>query len=78
MTKSSINLSRADIGEILHHAHWIAAKNEARLHFMQAKYPTLQFSSLMSLLIEAKCDVRIASLECDGRNYGAPDGIEFN
>ena len=55
MSKQTIRLSCQDIEEILHHAHWIAAKNGAQQQFMRERYPTYTFPGLMRALIANKC-----------------------
>ena len=55
MSKQTIRLSREDIDEILHHAHWIAAKDGAQQRFMRERYPGYSFAGLMRALIASKC-----------------------
>ena len=51
-------LNREDIDEILHHTHWIAAKNGEQGRFLHKNYPGWTMNSLMTALIEAKCLVK--------------------
>ena len=61
VANASIELTRSEIEEFLHHAHWIASKNGTQARFMQAKYPTFTFDKLMRLLIDSKCVVQSRS-----------------
>jgi hypothetical protein len=61
MHKPTIRLSRSDIEETLHYAHWIAAKNGAQNRFVMSKYPSYTFATLMETLKESKCLARSQS-----------------
>ena len=54
VSTQTIRLSRRDLEEILHYAHWIAAKSGAQRKLM-AKYPGYSFAGLMRTLIDHKC-----------------------
>jgi hypothetical protein len=53
MSSGSIHLTKSDIQEILHPAHWIAAKNGSPASFMSSKYPGPTFADLLYSLIES-------------------------
>jgi len=61
MSSGSIRLTKSDIQEILHHAHWIAAKNGSQASFMSPKYPGLTSADLLYSLIESGCLVKARS-----------------
>ena len=55
VSKPMIVLSRADVQEILNHAHWIAAKNGAQGQFVRSKYPGYSFPGLVKALHQSGC-----------------------
>jgi hypothetical protein len=55
MSEPQIRLTRAQIDEILHHAHWIAAKNGTQARFVRANYPSYSFEGLMAALHTSGC-----------------------
>jgi hypothetical protein len=58
MNRRTITLTREDVQQILHHTHWIAAKNGEQGRFLHKNYPGWTMNSLMTALIEAKCLVK--------------------
>jgi hypothetical protein len=59
MKQSTLELSRTDIEQILHHAHWIPALNGDQQRFLQAKYPGVSFDLIMKQLIDGKYLVKV-------------------
>lgn len=57
----TVTLSRKDIDEILHHCHWIAAKNGSQQRFLTDKYPGWSMSHLIQQLIASKAVVKARS-----------------
>ena len=57
----TFTLSREDIGEILQHTHWIAAKNGSQQRFLADEYPGWSMSHLMQQLIASKAVVKARS-----------------
>ena len=55
VTKPTIRLTRADVQEILNHAHWMAAKNGAQARFMHSSYSGYSFPGLMKALVQSGC-----------------------
>ena len=58
MDTSPIHLTRADIEEVLHYAHWIAAKNGTQAKFVNSKYPHHTFRSLIEAISDTGCLVK--------------------
>jgi uncharacterized protein (DUF433 family) len=58
MNRRTITLTREDVQQILHYAHWIAAKNGEQNRFLQKNYPGWSMAMLMKALIDAKCLVK--------------------
>ena len=58
MTSGSIHLTKGDIKDVLHLAHWIAAKNGSQASFMSSKHPGMTFADLLYSLIESGCLVK--------------------
>lgn len=69
MRQPSFELSRAEIEEILHHAHWIASKNGAQGRFMREKYPSFTFDQLIKVLVDKKCIVRSHSRNGESAHF---------
>ena len=69
MRQPSFELSRAEIEEILRHAHWIASKNGAQGRFMREKYPSFTFNQLIKVLVDKKCIVRSRSRNGESAHF---------
>jgi hypothetical protein len=54
MIKDTLTLTPEEIDQILHHTHWIAAKNGEQQRFLQKNYPGWSMAVLMKALIDAK------------------------
>ena len=61
MIKDTLTVTPEEIDQILHHTHWIAAKNGEQQRFLQKNYPGLSMAMLMKALIDAKCLVKARS-----------------
>jgi hypothetical protein len=57
----TLALQREDIDEILHHTHWIAAKNGEQQRFLATKYSGWSMALLMEQLISSKAVVKARS-----------------
>jgi hypothetical protein len=58
MIKDTLTVTPEEIDQILHHTHWIAAKNGEQQRFLQKNYPGWSMAMLMKALIDAKCLVK--------------------
>jgi hypothetical protein len=61
MIKDTLTVTPEEIDQILHHTHWIAAKNGEQQRFLQKNYPGWSMAMLMKALIDAKCLVKARS-----------------
>jgi hypothetical protein len=61
MIKDTLTVTPEEIDQILHHTHWIAAKNGEQQRFLQKNYPGWSMAMLMKALIDAKCLVKTRS-----------------
>ena len=58
MIKDTLTVTPEEIDQILHHTHWIAAKNGEQQRFLQKNYPGWSMAMLMKALIDAKSLVK--------------------
>lgn len=59
--RNTLTITRKDVENILHHTHWIAAKNGEQQRFLRENYPGWSMDILMKALIDSKCVVKTHS-----------------
>ena len=59
--RNTLTITRKDVENILHHTHWIAAKNGEQQRFLRENYPGWSMDILMKALIDSKCLVKARS-----------------
>ena len=74
MGKPTMRLTRADVQEILDHAHWMAAKNGAQAQFVRSKYGGYSFAGLMKALQQSGC---LVASRTRGDNFGHFSGYQM-
>lgn len=72
--KPTIRLTRAEVDEILQHAHWMAAKSGAQAQFVRSKYRSYSFPGLMKALHQSGC---LVASRTRGANFGHFSGYQM-